>query len=368
MNKATLKNILFVFYLSLCLTIATTLVYYQLNYKHFKHYTIKKQRLITPIFLNVLGAEVTEEEKAIVKQINPIGVMLYKLNFKSYEQVKKLTTDLKNIFPNRKLYIAIDQEGGKIDRIEQVMQDRYLKQPRYYGKIAEKNLEKAKKILYQDSKKTAKTMKDLNIDINFAPMVDLIHKKSDGKKVDNSWSATNKRSYSRDQKIVIELAKTFIKGMKAHQIMTTIKHIPGLGRSYSDTHDNQKVIIDAKLSILEKTDFAVFKELSTEADFAMVGHATYSAIDNKPATLSKKTIDIIKNTIGFKGILISDALNMKAVNKIENIGIKTLEAGIDIIIPNYISYHMATNVVNNIDKKILIKFNNKIKKLGLLEK
>lgn len=68
----------------------------------------------------------------------------------------------------------------------------------------------------------------------------------------------------------------------------------------------------------------------------MVGHATYNDIDNKPATLSKKMIDLIKNEIGFKGILISGALNMKSVNKVESAGIKILESGIDIIIPNYL--------------------------------
>jgi beta-glucosidase-like glycosyl hydrolase len=353
-------------YLLLSASVIATYSYYSLNYKTFEKYQIKNQELITPIFLNVKGLKIIDEERRIIRQINPIGVMLYKLNFESYEQTKDLITSLKNIFPNRRLYIAIDQEGGQIDRIKQ-LKGQTLKSSRYYGKIAEKNLQKAKKEIYQDSKKTALIMKDLGIDINFAPMVDLIYKKQDTAEAIDSWSATNDRSYSRDPQIVIELATEFIRGMKDGKIMSTIKHIPGLGRSYKDTHDGESVVIDTKIETLRETDFAIFKALAPKVSFAMVSHATYSDIDDKPATLSTKTIAIIREEIGFKGILVSDALNMKSVNKIEHIGIEVLKSGIDIIIPNYINYYIATNVVNNIDKEILVNFNAKLKKLGLLD-
>lgn len=366
--KLTFKKTLYFLYLFSCLAAILSYFYYSLSYKNFKNYTIKNQKLITPIFLNILEDDLKKETKNIIKQINPIGILLYKDNFKSYKQVKKLIKDLKNIFPNRKLYIAIDQEGGQIDRIKKITEKQTLKSANYYGQIAQKDLEKAKKLLYNDSANTAKTMKKLGVDINFAPMVDLIHKKSDNKKITDSWSATNDRSYSRDPKIVIELAKSFIQGMRKHNIMTCIKHIPGIGRTYHDTHDEKNVTINTEISTLQKTDFSVFKALANESDFAMVGHAIYSKIDNKPATLSSKTINYIRNELNFKGILFSDALNMKAVNKIKNVGNKSLESGIDIVIPNYLDYHIATQTVNNIDKNILIRFNKKLRDLNLLKR
>ncbi len=363
--RLSTKKILYSFYLLLCLGAVFLYANYSLNYKIFRHYTIKNQELITPIFLNIFETGLDDERTAIIKQINPIGIMLYKDNFKSYGQVKRLVKDLKDIFPKRKLYIAIDQEGGEVDRIKKITKKQTLKSANYYGKIAKKDLNKAKKLLYHDSKETAKIMNDLGININFAPMIDIIYKENDSKNA-KSWSATNNRSFSSNPKIIIELAKSFIEGMHAHNVMVTIKHIPGLGRSYKDTHDDAEVMIDAKLEELEKTDFAVFRSLKDISDFAMVGHAIYTDIDNKPATLSKKTINVIRNQIGFKGMLFSDALNMKSVSKIKNIGIKTLNSGVDIIIPNYIDYFIATETVNNIDKETLIKFNKKLYRLGLL--
>ena len=363
-----LSKITYFTYILTCITAIAFFTYFSLNYTAHNGRLVKNQNLITPLFLNIDGTEIDNKEKNLIKQINPIGIMLYELNFKSYKQVKSLITDLKNIFPDRKLYIAIDQEGGRVDRIKRITKsNKILKSSHYYAQIATKNLQKAEQELYQDSKNTSKIMKDLGIDINFAPMVDLTHSKNkrnyDAKK---SWSATDDRSYGSSPKTTVSLAKQFIKGMHANQIMVTLKHIPGIGRSYRDTHNDERVVIDTKVNILRKTDFTVFKELAQIADFAMVGHAIYSDIDDKPATLSKKTIQIIKNEIGFTGLLISDALNMKSINKIENMGIKALESGIDIIIPNYLSFDIAIDVINNIDKKILVKFNKKLNKLKML--
>lgn len=326
----------------------------------------EQRKLITPIITYVIGVKLDDEQKAFIQKVNPFGVLLDANNIKSKEQVKSLITELKLLFPERKLYIAIDQEGGQVDRLKKIIApDQLLKEAKYYGNKAAYNIAEARSELYKDSISTAKMLAELGFDINFAPMVDLTFYQ-DTQNVKQSWAATEARSYSSEIHIVVELATIFIKAMHAENIITVIKHMPGLGRAYEDSH-NDKAIINANYTDLLQKDFVVFKDLVHIAKMAMVGHGTYSAIDSKPATFSSKIInDIIRSEIKFKGLLIADALNMEAVSdyKLEDRVTKSLEAGIDIVIPNYISRRATVKVVETINKAELIKFNQKLKLLG----
>ena len=178
---------------------------------------------------------------------------------------------MKLLFPGRKLYVAIDQEGGQVDRLKKIFaKDKLLKEASYYGAIAEYDLVQAKRELYRDSKFTAEILADLGFDINLAPMVDLtFFKNSSVKGVKKSWAATEARSYSSEVRIVVELATVFIKAMHEVGIITVVKHIPGLGRAFEDSHNGEAIIEAGYLDLLEK-DFLVFKALSFDLYFSRV--------------------------------------------------------------------------------------------------
>ncbi len=353
------SKIIFLSILVILISICSYFTYFH------RSYFFSKQTYITPIILNIKSPILTKEDKNFFKKANPFGFIIFPHDIISVPQVKNLTDELRALFPKRKIYIALDQEGGRVDRLRKMFADRkdLLKSAAYYGKLAEKNLDHAKKELFLNSKNTAKILKELGFDINFAPMLDLLHSNVNNHSSNTTtWSATEDRSFSEDPEIVTILGKEFINGMHAGGMLVTMKHVPGLGRTYTDTHDTE-AIIDADLESLINTDFVPFRKLAAISDFAMVGHATYTQISLLPASLSHDVINIIREEIGFTGLLISDALNMKALEEysLEEKIHKSLKAGIDIVVPNDLSYTGMISAINSLDKKSIARFNRKLK-------
>ena len=332
---------------------------------------LHKQELVTPIITYVKGTILDEEQKEFIQKINPFGVLLDGNNIASERQLKQLIKELKSLFPERKLYIAIDQEGGQVDRLKKIYdQEKLLKAAIYYGNLAELNLEQAKAEIYQDARYTAKILAELGFDINFAPMVDLafFRQNLNLNSSNNGFAATQERAYSAKVEIVVALASLFIQAMEEQGIISVAKHMPGLGRAFADTHDNA-AIIDAKYSDLLEQDFLVFKQIAKQVKMGMVGHGTYKVLDDQPASFSHIIIaDIIRQKIGFEGLLISDALNMAAVAnyELEERVAKSLEAGIDLVIPNYLSRAVSVRAIKAIKQEKLHQFNQKLRKLGYI--
>ncbi len=318
---------------------------------------VEKNELVTPVIIDAPTKELKSEgSKKLYQKLNPFGFIYYNNGDESYEEIQKVNSTIRSLFPNRTVYIAIDQEGGLVDRLRHIAKERnlqLLKKASYYGSIADKNLKQAKQEIYQDSLTTAKLLKELGFNLNLAPMLDLSKNEKDS------------RAYHHNPKIAYELGLSFIKGMHKHGIMTTIKHLPGIGRNKQDTHE-QEVHIDASPKDLRNHDIVPFKKLAKISQFGMVTHAIFTKIDDKPATISKKTVDFIKESTEFNGLLISDAFNMKGVSKRNSYAdnaIQSFNAGIDIIIPNCSDHYCDVEVIEAA-KKIgyLEKFNKKLRK------
>lgn len=351
---------------------STVLVLVSFGYHRYKQYDLKPHELLTPVILPMVGHVASDEIKTTFKAINPFGFIIARNNVKSESQAKELISELKSLFPNRKVYVFVDQEGGNVDFLRNIVtkqeKKKFLKKASYYSDIAAKNISKAKETIYRDSKNTAIKLKEIGVDATLAPMIDIIHDdKKEEATIKNSWAKRHNRSYGKDPETVTILAREFIRGMHDGGILVTVKHMPGLGQSYSDSHDGE-VTIDATLESLKKTDFIPFKELKEVSDFAMVGHAIYSKIDDKPASLSKKVIDVIRNEIEFDGLIISDALNMESLEKfsLEERVKQSFASGVDIIVPHYTHKDMQTVITNSIDEKHTERFNEKIRNYTLV--
>jgi beta-N-acetylhexosaminidase len=321
-----------------------------------------KQEMVTPVILNIKGVELSKMEKIIFKKSNPFGFVLHGHNFRDKKQIVDLIKSTRDLYPNRKIYFFVDQEGGWVDRLSMIG---YSKAPAAldFGNIAQNNLTKAKELLYDDADTTSSRLREVGIDVNLGPILDILYTK------EGEMSSIGSRSYNSNIDIITKLGESFIEASIKNNIYVTLKHIPGLGNSFVDTHD-EPVIIDTKLNILKNTDFVPFRRLSKYAKFAMVSHIVYADIDDKPASISKKTISVIREDIGFNGLLISDAFSMKAISSLDytpwEISNLSLNSGVDIIIPNDTSLDITTKVIEAIDKSVMVKFNKKLKKLNLL--
>ncbi len=256
-------------------------------------------------------------EKKFLKKYKPWGIILFTRNIKSIEQTSKLTTSIRKIFNDKRYPILIDQEGGRVNRLENIISFDNLSSE-FFGKLYIKNRKKFIFFYKLFINKTSHLLKSIGVNINTSPVLDL--------RIRGSSNIIGDRSFSSDPKIVSKIGDYSIQYFHQNGIGSIIKHIPGHGLAKVDSHFFTPVINKDK-EYLFKKDFIAFK--NKKSFFAMTAHIVFNKIDQKnTVTHSKKLIQLIRNKIGFKNIIISDDLSMKSLKgKIKENTIKTFNSG-----------------------------------------
>ena len=270
------------------------------------------------IITSISGTKLTANEKRLFRKHQPWGIILFKRNLKNYNQIKILIKSIKKIFNNSKYPIMIDEEGGSVSRLSDVINTSKFSQS-FFGEIYSKNKTVGKKVYEIYINNLSQILRDLGINLNTVPVLDKLYKHTN--------KVLKNRMYSRECQKIIKLGQTCIKTFQKNKVLCVIKHIPGHGLATSDSH-KKLPIVNKNLKFLNSNDFKCFKNNSSH--FAMTAHILYKKIDNKNCvTFSKKIInEIIRKKIGFKGILISDDINMKALKyDYLNNAKKSIEAG-----------------------------------------
>lgn len=262
------------------------------------------------IVLGISSPQLTEKEKNLLKEHKPYGIILFKRNCDTEEQVKKLNHSIKEILPNSKIFI--DQEGGRVAR---------LRQPNFLEFPAANKLN-SKEAIYDNYFIMGKYLHSLGIDINCAPVADLYYAEAD--------NIIGDRSFGETPEQVADFVLAAAEALMDSKITPIIKHIPGHGRALVDSH-LELPIVSTDLLTLERTDFHAFKKLN-HLPMAMTAHIIYTALDPLlPVTISRKSIEYIRQKIGFNGLIIGDDLNMKALKgNLGDLAKQTLESGCDI--------------------------------------
>ena len=276
-----------------------------------------------PLICGVVGPELSELEIQFIKEFNPWGVIIFERNCKSKNQLSELTDTLRAV-THEYLPVLIDQEGGRVSRIN-YKDSIVFQSAKILGNILEQNIELGLRALSLHSIIMGSVLRELGININTLPVLDLPSKNESG--------IIGDRSYSSTKELVAEAGRVVIESLSANGVAPVIKHIPGHGRAKVDSHLDLP-IIETSLSELEETDFYPFKK-NNNTDLAMTAHIIYKNIDNdQPATLSKKIInDIIRKKIGFNGLLITDDISMKAIKvSVAEAAIKSLDSGCDLVL------------------------------------
>lgn len=277
------------------------------------------EKLGQMVMIGIQGTKVDDDSLYMLNQYHMGGVILFDRNMDSPEQVKQLTSDLQ-AQSNEKvpLFIGIDEEGGDVVR----MAERLTPPPSQKEIGATGDIEQAKTWAI----KTAKSLKDIGINVNFAPVADV--------------GSNDKRSYSTDTNTVIDFVRAATKGYQQENIIYSLKHFPGIGKGKVDSHIDSSSIDVAK-EVLMTEDILPFKTIIDENDpndyFILVSHLKYPALDEEyPASLSSKIMtDLLRNELGYKGIIITDDMEMGAVanhNEFRSIGVNAVKAGADIVL------------------------------------
>ena len=266
------------------------------------------------------STEISSQEQLFLRKYKPWGIILFTRNIKNLNQTKKLTSKIRNIFNDKKYPIMIDQEGGRVSRLENIISFKNLTSD-FFGKKYVKNKKDFDIYFKIFIDKTSYLLKELGININSVPVLDL--------RISGSSKIIGDRSYSRDPNIVSKIGDICIQTYRENSIGTIIKHIPGHGLAKVDSHFSTPYI-NKSLQYLLKNDFKAFK--NKNSFFAMTGHLIFNQIDkDNTVTHSRKMINIIRKKIGFKNLLISDDLSMKSLKKGLKINtIDTFKAGCNI--------------------------------------
>ena len=272
--------------------------------------------------VGIKSIKLSEKEKYFLKKYKPWGVILFSRNIKDIKQTFKLTSSIRKVFKDKRYPILVDQEGGRVNRLKNIISFDNLTSE-FFGNKFIKNYREFNFFYKLFIDKTSYLLRLLGININTVPVLDL--------KIKGANNVIGDRSFSRNPKIVSKIGDYCIKYFKENRIGTVIKHIPGHGLAKVDSHLSTP-FVSKKLDYLTKNDFIPFK--NKQSFFAMTAHIVFTDIDNKnTVTHSRKLIKLIRNRIGFKNILISDDLSMKSLKgPIKENTIKTFKAGCNIVL------------------------------------
>ncbi|MFA7141782.1 MAG: glycoside hydrolase family 3 N-terminal domain-containing protein [Candidatus Paceibacterota bacterium] len=298
------------------------LVLSMLPFSSFNNEPSLDEKIGEMIMLGFRGTSVSSSSK-IIKDINEYhigGVVLfdydqpsksYPRNIESPSQVKKLIDDIKGL-TNSSLFIAVDAEGGSVNRLK-------------FLEI--KSAEKMGKDAYTQAIKLGSSLKSLGFNLNFAPVVDV------NVNPNNPVISKLERSFSDDPSEVSAFAGEFIRGMHEYNIMTSLKHFPGHGSSKEDSHLG---LVDVTNTYNKEVEILPFLELMDSADMIMTAHIMNKNIDKEnPATLSPLFLQsILREELGYNGVIISDDMQMGAITSnftLEEAVVLAINAGCDIL-------------------------------------
>ena len=272
--------------------------------------------------IGIKSTILNKKEIFFLKKYKPLGIILFKRNIKTIKQTKKLTNHIKKIFNDTKYPILLDQEGGRVNRLTNFLNND-LSTGEFFGNLYSKD-RKIFNVKYNEFiTETANHLKLIGVNLNTVPVLDL--------RLKGSSSIIGDRSFSHDPKVVSRIGDICIENFHKNKIGTIMKHIPGHGLAKVDSHKLTPTI-KQNLKYLSKKDFIPFK--NKKCLFGMTAHIVYSHIDKVyTATHSKKVIDIIRKKIKFQNILLSDDISMKSLKfSIKDNTIKAFSAGCDLVL------------------------------------
>lgn len=254
------------------------------------------------LFLDLDGTSLTPEEVALLREPLIGGVILFARNTESATQVARLIADIREVNPEA--IISIDQEGGRVQRLKEGV----TRLPPLFSlySLYQQNRDQGLQYSQEMGYLMAMEMRLLGIDISFAPVLDIDYGRN---------TVIGDRAFASDHLSVAELSAAYIQGMSEAGMPATGKHFPGHGWADADTH-HAGANDDREFSEIWNKDMLPFrKAIAAGMEALMFAHVTYSACDATPAGYSEFWMkEILRQRLGFDGVLFSDDLSMKAAH------------------------------------------------------
>ncbi|WP_420567385.1 beta-N-acetylhexosaminidase [Thalassovita sp.] len=267
--------------------------------------------------LDPLGLRLSAEEKTFFRDADPFGFILFARNLDTPDQIRALCDELRNAV-GREAPITIDQEGGRVQRLRAPVWREWAPPMDFVTAASD-----APQAMYLRYRLIAHELRQLGIDSNCAPLVDVA--------TQATHPFLRNRCYGTTAPEVSDLGRAVANGLLDGGVLPVVKHIPGHGRAEADSH-LELPVVKADPETLDAVDFAPFRALN-DLPMGMTAHLVYKALDDAPATLSPKMMALIRQQIGFDGLIMTDDLGMKALSgSLSDLSRQARNAGCDVIL------------------------------------
>jgi beta-N-acetylhexosaminidase len=250
------------------------------------------------------GSELSGTERAFLRAADPWGVIVFARNITDRPKLIRLTTECRTVL-GRDAPILVDQEGGRVQRLRTPHWPKYPPAA-VYGELYRRDRASGLTAARLGARLIAADLAAAGIDVDCAPVADV--------PVAGADAVIGDRAFATEPESVTALAGAFAEGLADGGVLPVVKHIPGHGRATADSHMKLPAVT-AERATLETSDFAAFRPLAG-LPLAMTAHVVFTAIDpSAPATTSAAIVrDVIRGSIGFQGLLMSDDLSMGALS------------------------------------------------------
>lgn len=288
---------------------------------------IYQMMFVTPEAITNVGTVVRagETTKKALEKYPVGGIVYFAQNFESREQTSEMISKTQE-FSKIPLFISVDEEGGRVARLGSNPAMGTTKQPPMKLIGESKDPKKA----YNVGKTMGTELNELGFNVDFAPDADVI--------INSNNKEIGDRSFGTDPELVSQMVENVVKGLQDNGVSATLKHFPGHGSTYVDSHTGYSES-DRTIDELRTNEFLPFKSgIDAGADFIMISHMTLvNATEEKvPSSISKEVItDMLINELGYKGIVITDSFSMGAITKeytTADAAVRAVNAGVDMIL------------------------------------
>ncbi|MFL6248587.1 MAG: glycoside hydrolase family 3 N-terminal domain-containing protein [Thermoanaerobaculia bacterium] len=273
--------------------------------------------------IGLTGKTLTDLERRILRENTPYAVVLFGRNIGSVAQLRELVAEVKSLASGPPPLFMIDEEGGRVDRLRNILPGLPSAEAFAEGDRPEELSEWFGKVI-------GMALRHFDIEINLAPVVDI--------RGPVAPKGLERRTFGDNPETVVNLGGAFVRGMQSAGVAPCLKHWPGIGEGSGDPHYGETVIHSSLEQLLQR-ELVPFARLGNDAGAIMIGHGIYPLVEDNadlPATLSwRLTTDLLRNIVKFDGIAVSDDMEMHAVSDLgsyEEITERALMAGNDVIL------------------------------------
>jgi beta-N-acetylhexosaminidase len=289
-----------------------------------------RQKINQLFMIDMKETKVTPSVQMLLRKGEFGNVILFRKNLVNADQCKVLIRQLGNKTMTRTgipMLIAVDQEGGSVDRLSQITANPLLKHSaRRIGKLFRYSPKRASRVIRSIAHEVGKEMQDLGFNMNLAPVLDLAKSRN---------SYIYNRSFDHDPEKVSAISRIMAREFSRIDILTTGKHFPNLSQTQIDSHSGLP-FLNRSLKQLENYEFRPFANLRSNVDAMMMGHVIVPAIDKlHPTSISPKAVSILRNQLKFDGIIMTDDIKISALSahySHQEIAVRAIAAGVDMVI------------------------------------